>query len=37
MYIMIVGCGKVGSVLAKVLDKRGEEVSVIDRSEEDFD
>lgn len=37
MNIIIIGCGKVGSELAGVLDKRGSDVSVIDRDEQNFD
>lgn len=37
MNIIIIGCGKVGSELAGVLDKRGNDVSVIDRDERNFD
>lgn len=36
MNILIIGCGKVGSRLAAVLDKRGHDVSVVDRLEENF-
>lgn len=34
MKIIIVGCGKVGSVLAEQLNDEGHEISVIDRNEE---
>ena len=37
MNILIIGCEKVGSELAAVLDKRGHDVSVVDRLEESFD
>lgn len=37
MNILIIGCGKVGSELAALLDKRGHDVSVIDRNEENFE
>lgn len=37
MNIIIIGCGRVGSDLASVLDKRGNDVSVIDRDERNFD
>ena len=30
MNILIIGCGRVGSELAELLDKRGHDVSVID-------
>ncbi len=32
MNILIVGCGKVGSYLARVLEKLGHDVSLVDRS-----
>lgn len=34
MNILIVGCGRVGSSLAKQLEEKGHDVSVVDRSEE---
>lgn len=37
MNILIIGCGEVGSELAAILDKRGHDVSVVDRQEERFD
>ncbi len=37
MNILIIGCGKVGSELAGLLDKRGHDVSVTDREEECFE
>ncbi len=37
MNILIIGCGKVGSELAGLLDKRGHDVSVTDREEERFE
>ena len=37
MNIIIIGCGKVGSELAGVLDKRGNDVSVVDRDGRNFD
>ena len=37
MNILIIGCGKVGSELAVMLDKRGHDVSVTDRHEESFE
>lgn len=37
MNIIIIGCGRVGSKLAGVLDKRGNDVSVVDRDEQNFD
>ena len=36
MTILVVGCGKVGSRLASVLDKMGHDVSVIDQDERNF-
>jgi trk system potassium uptake protein TrkA len=37
MYIIIVGCGRVGSELAKLLSSEGHNVVVIDRSASSFD
>lgn len=37
MNILIVGCSKVGSGLAEILDSEGQDVSVVDRYEEMFD
>lgn len=37
MNILIIGCGRVGSELAELLDKRGHDISVIDRDPESFD
>ncbi|MCI5668828.1 MAG: TrkA family potassium uptake protein [Oscillospiraceae bacterium] len=37
MNILIIGCGKVGSELAGLLDKRGHDVSVTDHDEERFE
>ena len=37
MNILIIGCGRVGSDLAALFDKRGHDVSVVDRREESFD
>ncbi len=37
MNILVIGCGNVGCELAAMLDKRGHDVSVIDRSEERFE
>lgn len=37
MNIMIIGCGKVGSELATLFDRRGHDVSVVDRRGENFD
>lgn len=37
MNILIIGCGRVGSELAELLDKRGHDVSVVDRHAENFD
>ena len=34
MYVLIVGCGRVGSAIAKRMIKDGHEVSVLDESEE---
>ena len=34
MYVLIVGCGRVGSAIAKRMIKQGHEVSVLDESEE---
>lgn len=36
MHIVIMGCGRVGSSLARSLEKRGHEVSVIDTNAESF-
>lgn len=36
MNILIVGCGKVGSLLASELDQMGHDVSVLDREESHF-
>lgn len=37
MNVLIIGCGKVGSALAAALDKKGHDVSVVDRNEERFE
>jgi trk system potassium uptake protein len=37
MYVIIVGCGRVGSELAKLLSSEGHNVIVIDRSVSSFD
>lgn len=37
MYVIIVGCGRVGSELAKLLSNEGHNVVVIDRSQASFD
>ena len=37
MYVIIVGCGRVGSELAKLLADEGHNVVVIDKSEASFD
>lgn len=37
MYIVIVGCGRVGSELAKLLSSEGHNVVVVDRSQKSFD
>ena len=33
MYVIIVGCGRVGSELAKLLSNEGHDVVVIDKSQ----
>ncbi len=37
MNILIIGCGRVGSELASALDRRGHDISIIDRDENSFD
>jgi len=37
MYVIIVGCGRVGSELAKLLSAEGHDVVVIDKSQVSFD
>ncbi len=37
MNILIVGCGRLGSKLAEVLDHQGHDVAVVDRQEENLD
>lgn len=37
MNILVVGCGKIGSHLASLLSRQGHDVSVIDRSAENFE
>lgn len=37
MYVIIVGCGRVGSELAKLLSAEGHDVVVIDKSQASFD
>lgn len=37
MYIIILGCGRVGSELAKLLSSEGHNVVIIDRSRDSFD
>jgi len=37
MYVIIVGCGRVGSELAKLLSNEGHNVVIIDRSPSSFD
>lgn len=37
MYVIIVGCGRVGSELAKLLSAEGHNVVVIDKNRESFD
>jgi trk system potassium uptake protein TrkA len=36
MRVMIIGCGRVGSVLANQLDERGHHVVVLDRNQQAF-
>ena len=36
MHIVIMGCGRVGSTLAHILEDRGSSVAVIDRNPEAF-
>ncbi len=37
MYVIIVGCGRVGSQLAKLLSGEGHDVVVVDKSQSSFD
>ncbi len=37
MYIIIIGCGRVGSELAKLLSQEGHNVVIIDKSADSFD
>ncbi len=37
MNILVIGCGMVGAALAVTLDRKGHDVSVIDRNQERFD
>lgn len=37
MYVIIVGCGRVGSELAKLLSSEGHDVVVIDKTEDSFE
>jgi len=37
MYVIIVGCGRVGSELAKLLSSEGHDVVVIDKNQDSFD
>lgn len=37
MYVIIVGCGRVGSELAKLLSNEGHDVVVIDKAQSSFD
>jgi len=37
MYVIIVGCGRVGSELAKLLSHEGHDVVIIDKSQASFD
>src|SRR5439155_16808962 len=36
MHVVIMGCGRVGSTLAHILERQGHTVAVIDRSPEAF-
>ena len=36
MHIVIMGCGRVGSTLAHILEDRGASIAVIDRNPEAF-
>ena len=36
MHIVIMGCGRVGSTLAHILEDRGDSIAVIDRNPEAF-
>ena len=36
MHIVIMGCGRVGSTLAHILEDRGSTVAVVDRDPEAF-
>lgn len=36
MNILVVGCGKVGSQLAAILDQKGHDISIVDNLEESF-
>lgn len=37
MNILIIGCGTMGSTLAAALDKKGNDISIVDRDSESFD
>jgi trk system potassium uptake protein TrkA len=37
MYVIIVGCGRVGSELAKLLSNEGHNIVIIDRDPTSFD
>lgn len=37
MYVVIIGCGRMGSLLANKLSKQGEKVVVVDRNEKAFE
>ncbi|MEG1429610.1 MAG: NAD-binding protein, partial [Hydrogenoanaerobacterium sp.] len=37
MNVLVIGCGKVGSKLATVLDKMGHDVCIVDRDNENFE
>lgn len=37
MNILVIGCGRVGAELASILDRRGHDISIIDRDENSFD
>ena len=37
MNILVVGCGKIGSRLAYVLEQQGHDISIVDENEEKFE
>lgn len=37
MYVIIIGCGRVGSDLAKILSSEGHNVVIIDKSQSSFE